>query len=509
MLGSVTLDWPEIASSNKPMSSIDLTSPTLSSRILGCWLGKSIGGTLGLPAEGKKQRLNFTYYDPVPVSAPPNDDLELQLVWLHLVETSGRRLSARDFAQAWLRHIHYMWDEYGRCRWNLRRGVPVDRVGTLDNPFHASMGSPIRSEIWACLFPGDPASAAGYAALDASLDHGVEGIAGEVFLAAAQSQVAAGADVRTAIDAAVLSIPPACETAVALRLVLGAFDRGVPTWESWEQLVARHATDNFTHAPLNVALATWALCHGQGDFERSILLAVNGGYDTDCTAATVGATLGLASGAGEIPVRWREPIGEDVLIGPGIRGIRAAATLGELTERTLALCGRLDRMEWSEVTWGSPVPTDASLSGELPGAIRLEPFREAQTVGWANGELPEAVKRAGGAEWDWTPATSEERRLVALAPKGVRLSIDGELFIDCPAGLPYVPATHRCPALSRRRFAPEAGRRYRIRVELPACDPAQQASVLLVYPDLHLCPWTTAELPDRAVLPKDRKWDLP
>src|SRR5690606_1158969 len=113
-------------------------------------------------------------------SAPPNDDLELQLVWLHLVETHpSATLTQSDFAEAWLRHIHYMWDEYGRLRWNLRRGVPVEAVGTFENWFHAGMGSPIRSEIWACLFPGDPDSAAHYSALDASLDHGVEGIAGE------------------------------------------------------------------------------------------------------------------------------------------------------------------------------------------------------------------------------------------------------------------------------------------------------------------------------------------
>ena len=92
-------------------------------RVFGCWLGKSIGGTLGLPAEGRPGPLNFSFYDPVPTSAPPNDDLELQLVWLHLLEQRGFALTQRDLADAWLAHIHYMWDEYGRCRWNLRRGV--------------------------------------------------------------------------------------------------------------------------------------------------------------------------------------------------------------------------------------------------------------------------------------------------------------------------------------------------------------------------------------------------
>ncbi len=88
---------------------------SLNSRLLGCWLGKSIGGTFGLPAEGKMERLNYTFYDPVPTIAPPNDDLELQLVWLHLVEQNkSGELTAQDFAKAWIENIHYMWDEYGK-----------------------------------------------------------------------------------------------------------------------------------------------------------------------------------------------------------------------------------------------------------------------------------------------------------------------------------------------------------------------------------------------------------
>ena len=68
--------------------------PALNSRIHGCWLGKSIGGTLGLPAEGKMERLNFSFYNPVPTTALPNDDLELQIVWLHLVENVDVALDA-------------------------------------------------------------------------------------------------------------------------------------------------------------------------------------------------------------------------------------------------------------------------------------------------------------------------------------------------------------------------------------------------------------------------------
>jgi ADP-ribosylglycohydrolase len=476
-----------------------MKNPSLTSRIHGCWLGKSIGGTLGLPAEGRMDRLHYTFYDPVPTIAPPNDDLELQLVWLHVLETlKDGTLTQQHFADAWLTHLHYMWDEYGRCRWNLRRGVPVAAVGTFENHFVSGMGSPIRSEIWACLFPGDPASAAYYAALDASLDHGVEGIAGEVLFAVMQSLVAAGASITDAINEAIARIPADCETARALVLIRTAHKNYVPVWEARAQLLAWHGSDNFTHAPLNVGLTLWALLYGEGDFEQSILLAVNGGYDTDCTAATVGATIGFALGAEAIPDRWRQPIGEGVFVGAGIVGIRAAATLGELTDRTVALMGKLKTKTWADLEWTPSIPSVDLVS--LPGTILLHPLDGSPPVPWANGELPVAVKTAGGAEWAWTAAhPGKPHYLVALARSGAKLLIDGHVVVDCPPGEPYVPATHRPSPKARAPYAPSSGS-HRVRIELGSRAADQEATVLLAYANLHICPWTERELPNHALL---------
>jgi ADP-ribosylglycohydrolase len=472
-------------------------TPDLRSRIQGCWFGKSIGGTLGIPAEGKMERLNLSFYDPVPTVAPPNDDLELQLVWLHLVETAEKSLTQADFAKAWLNHIHYMWDEYGRCRWNLRRGVPVENVGTFENPFQDSMGSPIRSEIWACLFAGDPDSAAHYAAMDASLDHGVEGIAGEVFFAVMQSEVAAGRSIEESVHRALSYLPNDCEVARALQLVLRNHRAGVPEWDCWKELLARHANDNFTHAPLNLALTVWALFYGKENFEKSVLLAVNGGYDTDCTGATVGATLGLKLGAGGIPRRWMEPIGEDIFVGPGILGLFAPKSVSELTERTIAAIGKLETKKWRNSFWENQVK-EVELSG-LPGTILISPSDGRPPVPWANGELPAEIKAAGGGTWTWERATNEPRQIVCLARQGARLFIDGELIVECPPGLPYVPATHRSAEGTRASTKPESGT-FQVRVELKAKTPEQDASVILVYPNLHICPWTREELPHAAKL---------
>jgi hypothetical protein len=252
------------------------------------------------------------------------------------------------------------------------------------------------------------------------------------------------------------------------------------------------------HAPLNVALTIWALLYGDSDFEKSILYAVNAGFDTDCTTATVGATLGLLLGSKGIPEKWSQPIGTGVYIGMGILDIQAPKTLEELTERVLQLHGRLPAARWSSAVWE---PTAESLLlTQLPCTIYLQPLNSDQQIPWANGELPREVKRAGGATWTWECATQESRRILCLARNGARLYLDGQQIHDYPTGLPYVPATHRSGEASVYWVDNPQGH-HELRLELLSKDENQEAAVILTYPNRHIAPWTATDLPDAAKYP--------
>ena len=56
-------------------------------KVLGCWLGKNIGGTLGAPMEWRRQVNQVDFYTQDLVGEPlPNDDLDIQLLWLVALE---------------------------------------------------------------------------------------------------------------------------------------------------------------------------------------------------------------------------------------------------------------------------------------------------------------------------------------------------------------------------------------------------------------------------------------
>ncbi len=69
---------------------------------------------------------------------------------------------------------------------------------------------------------------------------------------------------------------------------------------------------NAVHTIPNACLVAMALLHGDGDYTRSVTLAVMGGYDTDCNGATVGSVLGVMLGPAGIPAAWSAPLNDTI-----------------------------------------------------------------------------------------------------------------------------------------------------------------------------------------------------
>lgn len=309
----------------------------LAARIRACWLGKNIGGSLGGPHEGRPGPLQLTFYDPVPAGALPNDDLDLQVVWLHFLREGRHRTVTPDLlAEAWVRHVRFPFDEYGIALRNHALGWRGLARGATDNFFGECMGGAIRSELWACVAAGDPARAAGLAWADASVDHCGDGVRAEMFHAALQAAAFVESDRERLLDTALAYVPATSRLGAALRLTR-ALCRDDRDWRAIrDEVIARHATGNFTDVVCNLCFELIGWYEGGGDFGRALCTAVNCGFDTDCTGATLGALLGILDPA-SIPARWAAPIGEEIVLSPQIVAVPPPADLAALTDATLRL----------------------------------------------------------------------------------------------------------------------------------------------------------------------------
>jgi len=320
------------------MRSVQLDEATYRDKVYACWMGKNIGGTLGAPWELDKNAHDFTFYNPVPDEAEPNDDLDLQLVWLKMLQERGIYPSLGDFADYWHKHLGpYPWDEYGYCQRNLDLGLRPPISGCFQNCFIDQMGSPIRSEIWACVAPGDPGLAASLAWQDAVLDHaGGEGIYGEMFWSALQSAAFFISDPATLIQIGLSMIPIHSRIAHAINHAVWCHANDLEWAEARQQIVDWFEHPHPCEAPQNHAFTIIGWLYGD-DFGDRLCAAVNCGYDTDCTGATLGATLGIVGGSSSIPEKWREPIGEGIMLHEFTYNLDAPETISELTDQTVAV----------------------------------------------------------------------------------------------------------------------------------------------------------------------------
>ena len=96
--------------------------------------------------------------------------------------------------------------------------------GSYDNWFVDGMGCAIRSEIWACLAPGDPERAAKFAYEDACVDHAGDGMWAEVFLAAMESAAFVESDVRKIIEIGKAQIPAESKLRIGIEDAIRWFD---------------------------------------------------------------------------------------------------------------------------------------------------------------------------------------------------------------------------------------------------------------------------------------------
>ena len=313
-----------------------------------CWLGKNIGGTMGAPYEGTRHFNDIKGFATKGGEPMPNDDLDLQLVWLCALEEVGAdRLDTNVLAEYWLDWIPPHWNEYGICKTNLRLGLLPPMSGEVDNEkWKTSNGAWIRSEIWASLAPGVPDVAAKYATMDAMVDHGTsEGSCAEIFTASLESLAYVESDVRKLLASALQKIPADSMTAKTVNLVIDCYDKGLSYREARDKVVEFNRELGWFQAPGNLGFVTIGLLYGEGDFKKSLIYAINCGDDTDCTGATVGAVLGIIGGTEAIPEELKEPVG-DRIVTVSINGMYAPQipkTCAALTERVCAQVPNLMR----------------------------------------------------------------------------------------------------------------------------------------------------------------------
>ena len=306
-------------------------------KVMGAYIGKSVGGTLGMPFEGEIGTREISYYDPVPTEMLPNDDLDLQVVNLETILRTGLPISRYNVGEIWLHHIEDSApDEYGVAIANHKLGIKAPLSGQYRNKFYGGMGGAIRSELWACLAPANPALAAKFAREDACTDHTADGLYAEMFLAAVESAAFVESDLAKLIEIGVSFIGKESKLYRAFLDVQTEWARTKDVFAVREFILQNYPSDNWTDVTINVSFVLLSLLACEGSFDKAICTAVSLGHDTDCTAATVGAIFGIIN-PDCIDEKWLKPIGDGLVLSACIVNMHEWDTISEFCNAVMSV----------------------------------------------------------------------------------------------------------------------------------------------------------------------------
>lgn len=328
--------------------------------LLGCWWGKYAGGVMGLPFECYRGVRELDWYTQDDFRGIYNDDVDLQLVFLRACEKYGNKVDSQILAEFWLNYISMSCSEYGAAKANLRAGLAPPLSGSYKNDNKDSCGAFIRSEIWACLCAGNPDIAVRYALEDAMVDHGGEGVYGEIFFVAMQAEAFVEKDIRKLIEKGLSYIPDNCGIVKGILKAIECYDAG-KTWQEARKCILQTVPGSFgmicgyrdgdepeadipvgAHgydAPSNVGLAVMSLLYGEYDLRKTLCIASGCMEDGDCTAGSAGATLGIILGYDKLPKELFAPLEDRICVG-SLRldtDLYKPETIDELVQRILRL----------------------------------------------------------------------------------------------------------------------------------------------------------------------------
>ena len=321
----------------------------LKSKISGAWYGRICGCMLGKTVEGirtnelipflketdnypmhryiyrkdlektdtSKYKFNFAgrvYADEID-GMPVDDDTNYVVLAQKVIEKYGRGFTPYDMSRAWLKYQ----DKDAYCTAervafvNFIKGYEPPQSAIYKNPYREWIGAQIRGDYFGYINPGDPKLAADMAWRDASISHVKNGIYGEMWVAAMIAVAATTKNVEEIILGGLAEIPATSRLHEGIISVMEHYKKGGAQNGCLEMICKKYderSGHGWCHTISNAMIVAAALLYGEGDFSKSVCMAVESGFDTDCNGATVGSVLGMANGENGIPSYWKEPIND-------------------------------------------------------------------------------------------------------------------------------------------------------------------------------------------------------
>ncbi len=285
----------------------------------GGWLGQIIGVCWGGPTEFRFNR-QVIPDEHVPKWKPElinqafgQDDLYVEMTFIRSMEEHGIDVSIRQAGIDFANSRYGLWCANKAGRDNLRFGIaPPDSSHPKFNKCPNDIDYQIEADYSGLLAPGMPQVAIQLGEKFGRLMNYGDGVYAGQFMGGMYAEAFFSDDIETVVKAGLACIPSESQYAEMVRDMMAWHHENPTDWQAtWKKAVDKYGDKEFLKQTngnidvrLNGAVVLLGLLYGEKDMEKTVVISMRGGFDSDCNPSSSGGVLGTMLGKKKLEERF-------------------------------------------------------------------------------------------------------------------------------------------------------------------------------------------------------------
>ncbi len=434
------------------------------------WVGQMAGVGWGGPTEGDFMN-TIMPKDAVPEWTPEmvnqfdQDDMYVDCTFLQTLERFGLDVSSRQAGIDFANTGYWLWHANSEGRSLLREGIaPPDSGHPQFNRHADDIDYQIESDFAGLIVPGMPNLAVELGEKFGSIMNYGDGIYGGQFMGAMYAEAFFEDDMEKLVEIGLAHIPEGSQYHECISDVLQWYRKYPDDWEKTWKLVSEkyHSTEQYGRfrcvddlsefnidAKFNGAWVVVGMLYGKGDLDKTIIISMRCGEDSDCNPSSAAGVLFTSRGYRSLPKRYIEGLDTNGVFSyspytfPNV--VEVCRRLA--SQAVFRAGGYLEKDEAGKEVFVIPIekprPSKLKQSWE-PGPIANSRFTEGEMrmIDWPPMEQAVAAVLPGWSLSNWGygsspglyPELSGKKNVLVTTPKDWRQDVVLSKKITTPSG---------------------------------------------------------------------------
>ena len=241
------------------------------------------------------------------------DDLYVEFMFLHSIQTYGLDVTAREIAEDWVKYLdkNRVWCANRGAYGNFLKEIwPPSSGHPRHTPWGDAIDFQIESDLFGLICPGLPRISNAWGDKVGHIMNYGDGVYAGMAMAAMYSEAFFESDPHRLAEYSLQAIPAESGYAQMVRDVLD-LHKQYPKWEdSWHKLELKWGRKDGklvsgVDVRINGAYVYMGLLYGDGDFWKTMNISMRCGRDSDCNPSSSAGILGTILGLKGIPDKWK------------------------------------------------------------------------------------------------------------------------------------------------------------------------------------------------------------